>query len=81
MYYRNRQFVFGCLLVLGVAILSYGAFFSAGVVFPKDKTSAAAVLEPEFSLIREVTIGGIKRDEYGRMRKTYTGKPPQACPT
>ncbi len=36
---------------------------------------------PEWQVIREVTRGGVVRDASGHIRKTYTGKPPETCPT
>ena len=38
-------------------------------------------LLPEPGLMKEVSIGGLKRTEDGRLQLTYTGKPPEACPT
>ena len=39
------------------------------------------VEEPEWAIVREVTIGGIVRLADGRLKRTYTGKPPSLCPT
>lgn len=40
------------------------------------------VAQSEPTLIKEVTIGGLKRDASGEIKKTYTGnRAPAACPT
>ena len=67
------------LVILGVMLALYGADFHRAQVYSEDGTSVAA--KGEFALIKEVTIGGIRRDELGNIRLTYTGKAPSACPT
>ena len=67
------------LLLLGVVLFAYGADFHRKEVYSEDGASVSA--KGEFSLVREVTIGGIRRDELGNIRQTYTGKPPSTCPT
>jgi hypothetical protein len=37
--------------------------------------------ESEFTLIREVTFGGVKLLASGDIMRTYTGEPPSLCPT
>lgn len=37
--------------------------------------------EPEPAIIREVTIGGVVLLEPGKLKRTYSGKPPSLCPT
>lgn len=54
--------------------------------FPEDNTQCKPkefVFQtvPEWQVIRELTRGGVVRDDSGRIRKTYTGKPPETCPT
>ncbi|MHC4216541.1 MAG: hypothetical protein ACYSWP_24595 [Planctomycetota bacterium] len=83
---QKRKSFITCLILTGVLLLAWGLFFGAREVFPKqiDSTPAldsAPTLESETTLIKNVTFGGIKRDKYGKIRKTYTGKPPKACPT
>ncbi len=81
-------------LVLGAAGLTlfvYGVFCHAGDVWPADDPTALAsgvvdvdvvpALTSESAMIREVTIGGLKRDMAGSLRKTYSGQAPKACPT
>ncbi len=40
-----------------------------------------ALIEPEWVLVREVTVGGVARLENGELKRTYSGKPPALCPT
>jgi hypothetical protein len=79
---RKRQSVASCVLVLmGAVLFAYGVLFrSMGVSPQKDKGSTVLVLS-EIALIKETAVGGIERDDSGRLRRTYTGKPAQACPT
>jgi hypothetical protein len=37
--------------------------------------------EPEWTIVRETTIGGVTRLANGRLKRTYSGKPPALCPT
>jgi|WetSurMetagenome_2_1015567.scaffolds.fasta_scaffold414084_1 hypothetical protein len=37
--------------------------------------------EPESTIVREVTIGGVVLLANGHLKRTYTGKPPALCPT
>ena len=37
--------------------------------------------EPEWTIVWEVTIGGVTRLANGRLKRTYSGKPPALCPT
>ena len=78
---KKRKTFIACLILTGALLLAWGLFFGAREVFPKQTTSSSATLESETALIKDVTIGGIKRDQYGKIRKTYSGKPPEACPT
>jgi len=52
---------------------------------PEEEIPAPAqeVLETflEHVLVRDVTVGGIDRIGDGSLKRTYTGKPPQQCPT
>ena len=36
--------------------------------------------EPEWSLVWEVTIGGVTQLANGQLKRTYSGKPPALCP-
>jgi hypothetical protein len=37
--------------------------------------------EPEWVIVREVTIGGVARLANGELKRTYSGKPPALCPS
>ncbi|MBM4090008.1 MAG: hypothetical protein FJ276_11405 [Planctomycetes bacterium] len=39
------------------------------------------LMEPEWVLVRDVTIGGLALIESGGLRRTYSGEPPSLCPT
>ena len=77
---KKRQFAAWCFLpVLAIVLFSYGALFNTLPVYPKDKIQPIIQFEP--ALIQEVTVGGVALDELGQLRKTYTGKPLDFCPT
>ena len=77
---KKRKFAAWFILpVLAVVFLLYGALFNTLPVYPKDKVQPGIQSEP--ALIQEVTVGGVALDELGQLRKTYTGKPLDFCPT
>jgi hypothetical protein len=94
---EKRRAILSLVLVgAGAALLMYGLFAHAGEVWPADQaptqpsvTIDSVVVEPvtvasvtpESGMIREVTIGGLKRDALGQLKKTYSGQAPKACPT
>lgn len=51
--------------------------------FLEKVTETIIVTEPEreFTLIREVTFGGVTLLASGDIMRTYTGEPPSLCPT
>jgi hypothetical protein len=79
---RNRQILLVCiLLIAGLALCAYGAIFHKTTIYPeKDETGTPAV-KHESAIVKEVTVSGLKRDITGKIRQTYTGKPPEACAT
>jgi hypothetical protein len=77
---KNRQFALWCLLLIPALIfLLYGAAFNYRPVYPQNKVQPNQ--ESELSLIQEVTYGGVAIDRLGQLRKTYTDKPLDFCPT
>jgi len=77
---KKRQFAVWCILpILAVVFLLYGAAFNFQPVYPKDKVWSSP--ESELTLIQEVTVGGVELDAIGQLRKTYTNKPLDFCPT
>ena len=79
----KQRIIFAAVLaVLGMVLLLYGLSSHAATVQAQAGDTAPAVVASEPSLIKEVTVGGVKRDESGQIRKTYSGEQTQkACPT
>ena len=77
---KIRMLASAALAVGGAALLAYGLLFNAAMVSSAEE-SAEVSAASETALIREVTIGGLERDERGRLKKTYTGQAPSSCPT
>jgi hypothetical protein len=46
-----------------------------------QKTTEVVINQSEPELIREVTVGGVALNESGKIKRTYSGKPPSLCPT
>jgi hypothetical protein len=70
-------------LLLGAALLSYGAIcHKEGITIP-DKKDNAKVIKTEPAFIKLVSIGGLKRDESGNIKQTFgeQEEAPKACPT
>jgi len=77
---KTKIIVFCLLGLFAAALFIYGVgFHSTNVLAQKDDSAAFTKSEP--ALIKEVSIGGVTRDAAGNLIQTYTGKPPQACPT
>jgi len=66
---------------LGAALFAYGAFFHSTNVLPQQGGDSAVVAKSEPALIKDASVGGVTRDESGRIKQTYTGQAPAACPT
>ena len=78
----NRQSVVSWLLILiGISLFIYGVFFNLTSVLAEKDDDPTVLLLSESVVIKDVTIGGLRFDEAGRIKRTYPGKPPQACPT
>jgi hypothetical protein len=93
----NKRLIFSLLLVpAAVAALVYGIIFHSTAILAQridevedDSPDAAAqrVAEPlsldlrEPAIIFDVTVGGLVRLDSGTIKRTYSGKPPSACPT
>ena len=79
---KKRKIILFCLLaVFGFALFAYGISFHATNILPQKTDDFTILASSESALIKEVSIGGVKRDESGDIRKTYTGKAPTACDT
>ncbi len=93
----NKRLIFSILLVpAAVAALVYGIIFHSTIILaqssdeveedsPHETTQHIAewldldLREP--AIIRDVTVGGLVRLDSGAIKRTYSGKPPSACPT
>jgi hypothetical protein len=93
----DKRLIFSLLLVpAAVAILVYGIIFHSTNILaqasddieddsPDVTTQHVAewlsldLREP--AIIRDATVGGLVRLDSGAIKRTYSGKPPSACPT
>ncbi len=79
---RNRQILVVCiLLIAGAALCAYGAIFHKTTIYPEKVGTGTPAVKHESAIVKEVTVSGLKRDITGKIRQTYTGKPPEACAT
>jgi len=78
---KRKIIVFCVLVAAGAVALTYGIFLHAANISSAQGTDSPALVRSEPALIREVTVGGLERDASGQVKKTYTDKAPQACPT
>ncbi|MHC4146026.1 MAG: hypothetical protein ACYSUD_14735 [Planctomycetota bacterium] len=79
---RKIKITIFCLLILfGAVLLSYGGLLHSADVFPQHQDGSPAVAKSEPALIKEASVGGLKRDTSGKIKQTYTGKAPKACAT
>ena len=69
------------LVALGIIAFTYGAFCHSINVSPQQEDDSTILAKSESALIKEASIGGLKRDESGSLKKTYDKTPPKACPT
>jgi hypothetical protein len=82
----NKIVIVSLLVVLGAALFTYGVLFHSREVLPvqdPNSNDSSALARAEPSLILDVTIGGLKREESGNIRQTYSGSASAAaaCPT
>ena len=77
----TKIIVFAVLILLGAALLAYGVFSHPTNILPQQGGDSAAIAKSEPALMKEASIGGVTRDESGRIKQTYTGQAPKACPT
>ncbi len=79
---RKGKIVLFCLLSLcGAALFIYGVCLHSTNVLPQQADDSTILAKSEPALIKDVTVGGVTREQSGRIRQTYTGKAPEACPT
>ena len=75
----TKQTIVVILLGLGFSLFLYGFTLNILPVYNENNDKGFATQERQ--LVLEVSRGGLKRDAEGKLRKTYTGAPPKACPT
>ncbi|NIP23538.1 MAG: hypothetical protein GWN67_05335 [Phycisphaerae bacterium] len=96
-WFSNKRLVFSLLLVPAAVIaLAYGFIFHSTLIMvqPSDEIEEDSPHETtqhvsewldldlrEPAVIRDVTVGGLVRLDSGAIKRTYSGKPPSACPT
>jgi len=68
-------------IMLGAVLITYGAVFHSTNVLPQNQDGSPAVAKSEPALIKETSVGGVTRDESGKIKQTYTGQSPKACAT
>ena len=80
---KKKVIAFAVLICAGAALVVCGAAFNSKLVAFTDEEGYEDVsVKSEFDVIRDVTIGGLKREGGGMLVQTYTpGKEPAACPT
>jgi len=78
---KTKIIIFSLLVVLGVVMLGYGAFMHSADVLPQKEDGLPAVAKSEPALIKEASVGGVRRDESGEIKQTYTGAAPKECAT
>jgi len=83
-----RQTVLAAILVAaGAALVIYGVAVHSRTVLLKQAEPPAAeaektIQESEPALIREITVGGLRRNPAGKLERTYgEGETPSLCPT
>jgi len=81
---KEKKIFVVCLLILfGAAMFCYGAFFNSAKVLAPSDDKKVELSKPETSLIKLASVGGVRRDEFGRIEQTFAEgeKPPETCPT
>ena len=79
---ENRKIIiFWLLIVLGIVLLGYGAFVHSADVLPQNEDGSPVTTKSEPALIKEASVGGVTRDESGKIKQTYTGAAPKECAT
>jgi hypothetical protein len=76
-----RLFLIILIVPLALAMLVYGVFANSITVLPQQDDEASGIELTESQVIRDVTVGGLTRLDSGTIQRTYSGKPPEACPT
>jgi hypothetical protein len=78
---KNKILVFCMLVAIGIIAFTYGAFCHSINVSPQKEDDSAIFAKSEPALIKDASVGGLRRDEFGSLKQTYDKTPPKACPT
>jgi hypothetical protein len=78
---KTKIIAFCLLVLLGVVLLAYGVFSHPTNVSAQQGDDSVLLVKSEPALIKEASVGGVTRDESGKIKQTYTGKAPEACAT
>jgi len=78
---KTKVIIFGLLILFGVALLTYGAFFHSIKVTTKVEGGSVSITKSEPALVKDASVGGVARDKSGKVKQTYTGESPKACST
>jgi len=78
---NTKIIVFFLFILLGAVLITYGAAFHSKNVLPQKDDGSPAVAKSEPALIKDASVGGLTRDESGKIKQTYTGQSPEACAT
>ncbi len=80
---QTKMIIVGLFILLGVALFSYGAFFHSTEITTPVKGGSVTTFKQEPALVKDVSVGGVIRDESGEIKQTYLEgeKPPETCPT
>ena len=78
---KTKIIMFCVLILLGTVLLGYGAFVHSADVLPQKEDGSPVLAKSEPALIKEASVGGVRRDESGKIKQTYTGAAPKECAT
>jgi hypothetical protein len=80
---NTKILIFGLLVLLGAALLAYGAIFHSTAVSAQQDGQPVMLAKSEPALIKDASVSGVKRDESGKIKQTYEigEKAPATCST
>ena len=80
---NSKILIFGLLVLLGAAFLTYGILFHSTTVSAQQGGEPVMLAKSESALIKDASVSGVKRDESGKIKQTYEigEKAPEECAT
>lgn len=81
---RGRVIIPGLIMLVFLGLLLCGILKGQRTVYqPGEAGELTALTVSEFALVVDATVGGVERDEEGRLVRTYRlgEAPPEECPT